>query len=530
MKKALSILLVLLMLTSVLASCGGNDVTTTETPTTEAPTTEAPTTEAPTTETPTTETPTTEAPTTEAPTTEMPTTEAPTTEAPTTIDSNTPWSSKTDIRDTWSGKTLNVACTTWYATGAPWAMPEVVINEEEDANFGVEIQEAVLERNKFIEDTYDVKVNWIDAGKYTVKEAIDRAILSENVNYDLAMPRQAGAQVLVVGGYLYDLANRELLDFSNSYYNKEVLKEYTAKGHTFFVSGGISTMDYNLMDVLYFNKSMLGDGSEQAANELYQLVRDGKWTYGKLIEYASAVYSDDGDGKVDNEDTYGFYASYFDDFFNYFGVKTATVNQSTGEWELTINDERADDIVDVIRATENAEWRTGQYWDGSASWRFNLNRLLFMVNAPDAYGSITIDYGIVPFPMLNEEQGRYYTYVNGSIPVLMCIPKITQDREMSEYFADVLSWTGEEYFQKEHLKKVNEQLKTDANREMFTDYILTSLSYDQEYTGSLDPIIDISSAWMRRDYDFEKAYNEASLDALKVIASWNKAWGSYTEN
>jgi hypothetical protein len=112
----------------------------------------------------------------------------------------------------------------------------------------------------------------------------------------------------------------------------------------------------------------------------------------------------------------------------------------------------------------------------------------------------------------------------------MCIPKITQDREMSEYFADVLSWTGEEYFHKECLKNINKKLKTDANREMFTDYILTSLSYDQEYTGSLDPIIDISSAWMRKDYDFEKAYNEASLDALKVIASWNKAWGSYTEN
>lgn len=525
MKKTLSIILMLLMLTSVLASCGGNDVTTTETPTTEAPTTEAPTTEAP-----TTEAPTTEAPTTEAPTTETPTTEAPTTEASTTIDSNTPWSSKTDIRDTWSGKTLNVACTTWYATGAPWAMPEVVINEEEDANFGVEIQEAVLERNKFIEDTYGVKVNWINAGKYTVNEAIDRAILSENVNYDLAMPRQAGAQVLVVGGYLYDLASRELLDFDNSYYNKEIIKEYTAKGHTFFVSGGISTMDYNTAFILYFNKSMLGDGSEQAANDLYKLVKDRKWTYGKLIEYASAVYSDNGDGKIGDEDTYGIYISYFDSYFSHFGVDTAAVNPSTGEWELTINDERSDDIVDVIRATENAEWRTGQYWCASASERFKNNKLLFMYETPMVANYLEGDFGIVPFPMLNEDQGRYYTHVGNGVTVLMCIPKITQDREMSEYFADVLSWTGEEYFHKEYFKNINKKLKTDADREMFADYILTSLSYDQGYTGSLDPIIDISSAWIRKDYDFEKAYNEASLDALKVIASWNKAWGSYTEN
>ena len=65
MKKLMTVLLMVLMLISVFASCGGNDETTT----TEAPTTEAPTTEAPTTEQPTTEAPTTEAPTTETPTT-----------------------------------------------------------------------------------------------------------------------------------------------------------------------------------------------------------------------------------------------------------------------------------------------------------------------------------------------------------------------------------------------------------------------------------------------------------------------------
>jgi len=85
MKNLTAILLAVLMLITLIASCGGNDATTTtEIPTTEAPTTESLTTEAPTTETPTTETPTTEAPTTEAPTTEAPTTEAPTTEVPTT--------------------------------------------------------------------------------------------------------------------------------------------------------------------------------------------------------------------------------------------------------------------------------------------------------------------------------------------------------------------------------------------------------------------------------------------------------------
>ena len=60
MKKLTAILLAILMLIPIIASCGGSDETTT----TEAPTTEALTTEAPTTEIPTTEAPTTEIPTT----------------------------------------------------------------------------------------------------------------------------------------------------------------------------------------------------------------------------------------------------------------------------------------------------------------------------------------------------------------------------------------------------------------------------------------------------------------------------------
>ena len=94
MKKITSILLVILILVSILASCGGNnETTTTEIPTTEAPTTEIPTIEMPTTEIPTTEVPTTEAPTTEAPTTETPTTETPTTDNNNNDNVENPWDS-----------------------------------------------------------------------------------------------------------------------------------------------------------------------------------------------------------------------------------------------------------------------------------------------------------------------------------------------------------------------------------------------------------------------------------------------------
>ena len=514
MKKLMSILLVVLMLIPLIVSCGGNDETTT-------------------TEVPTTETPTTEAPTTEIPTTEAPTTEAPTTEAPKNI-----WSSKTDIRDTWSGKTLNVACSTWYSTGAPWAMPEVFITEKDDAYFGKKIQAAVLDRNEFIEKTYGVKVKWLNTTKAGMPDELEKATLAKNVNYDLAAPRMMNVQPIVAGGYVYDLADRELIDLRNTYYNQNIVKSLTAHGHTFFVTGGFSTFDIESANIIYFNKNLLGDGSEKASEELYQLVRDGKWTYDKLVSYAEAAYKDDGDGEEGTNDVYGAFISGYAQFFNSFGITQAGVNEATGKWEFTFNDEdKIDDIIGAIVDTRNAYWLEPHYgfgYFGNPEEDFRCGRFLFCDYQLYEYKSVVLNadnIGIVPFPMLNEEQGRYCAWYSTQMSVAMCIPKITQDREMSEYFMDVLCWTGEEYTMKAYLETKKEHIKSDVDMEMITDYIIPNLYYDAGQMvgwGELFPISDTYGG-IKYKNNFDQAYEEHAPDALKTIAEWNAAWGGYTE-
>ena len=529
MKKLLSVLLAVLMLIPIIVSCGGNDETTT----TEIPTTEAPTTEAPTTEVPTTEAPTTETPTTEAPTTEAPTTEAPTTEAPTTIDPNTPWSSKTDIRDTWKGKTLNVACSTWYSTGAPWAMPEVFITEKDDAYFGKKIQTAVLDRNEFIEKTYGVKVKWLNITKAGMPYELEKATLAKNVNYDLAAPRMMNVQPIVAGGYVYDLADREFIDLRNTYYNENFVKSLTAYGHTFFVTGGFSNVDIETAEVLYFNKNVLGDGSEKASEELYQLVRDGKWTYDKLVAYAEAACKDNGNGKKDEEDIFGasLYSYEYDRFINTFGVTQASVNEATGEWEITLNDDRIDDIITLILDIQNADWRQPFFGWGHVDADFIDGKYIFAdYTLLESYvGTLSDNIGLVPFPMLNEDQGRYYVPYSTQMSVAMCIPKITQDREMSEYFMDVLCWTGEEYIMKAYIENKKEHFKSDAEMEMITDYIIPNLYYDAGLSFGWDRLFDISGMYANGQNNFDEFWKEYSPDALKTIAEWNAAWGGYTE-
>ena len=478
------------MLISILASCDGNDETTT----------------------------------TEIPTTEAPTTEASTTEVPTAIDPNAPWSSKYDIRDTWSGKTLNIACSAWYSEGAPWVMPETSITEKNDADFGKKIQEAVLDRNEFIGNTYGVKVNWINAANANMHKALEAAVLAENIYYDLAASRMMNIHDIIAGGYVYDLAGREFIDFRNPYYMDESVKTYTAHGHTFFVTGGFSILDKETALIVFFNKNLLPN---EATNDIYDMVRKGEWTFDKFFTYSEAAYSDNGDG-IKGNDTFGatIVSTYY--YYEYFGVKTAEANETTGQWELTINDDKVNDIINAIIKTYNHNQEAFVTYGGRI--HFNNNQAAFVNEQLINLDELKVEnIGIVPFPMLNKEQGRYYAPCSMQMAVAMCVPKITQDRAMSEYFMDVLCWTGEEYVVKAYIDEKMERFGTEAEREMLTEYIIPNISYDVGEAVGWGRLINIKG----KDYDnidqFYEVYARAEPDALKTIAEWNAAWGGYTE-
>lgn len=444
------------------------------------------------------------------------------------------WSSKTDVRTTWSGETLNIACSTWSASpGAPWSVMELCIDYGKQSGFGELIDAAVLERQEFIDVTYGVELNWINATRFGMHDALETAMLAGNINYDLAMTRAMRAQSIVSGGYVYDMANREFINFDQPYYNANSVEAYTAKGHTFFVAGDFSNLHYETAFALYFNKNLL---EEDEITELYQMVRDGSWTWNELVTLANGRYSDDGDGVHGDTDTYGFSTTSLNRFFDYFGVKQAGVNQSTGEWMITINDPKVDNIISAIITANTANWcrsAWGGSWGSNAIQAFNDNRLLFLneVIQISTRGDMSGNVGVIPFPKLNAQQENYYVPCAMQQTVLMCIPKITQDRGMSDYFLDVLSWTGREYTIEAYLEHKSEYLVSPTDIEMLKSYIFPNVIFDAgAAVGWGDLIGQVkSSAWAGNTNCFIQAYEDAAPDALQVIESWNNAWGRYTE-
>ncbi len=439
------------------------------------------------------------------------------------------FSSKTNIKTDWSGKTLNIACSTWSAEpSAPWSVLELCVDYGKESGFGTKIDAAVLERQEFIKETYGVDLNFIAVTRYTMHTVLEEAIASGNINYDLALPRAMRAQSIVANGSVYDLKDREYLDFDNSYYSQASVEAYTAKGHTFFVDGDFSTLGKETASVLYFNKELLG-GAEATAN-LYQKVRDGKWTWNELVTLASVAYKDNGDGVHGDNDMYGLALSSVNDVYRFFNSTQAGVDKQTGEWKITIKNGREDEIVSALIELNKSNWCVN-----FGAWRrFEAGNILFCTEAVLATDELSTigNIGILPFPMLDEEQGRYCVPYANAMIVLMCIPKNTQDRAMSEYFFDVLSWTGSEYTYKAYFEQKSEHFTANEDMEMLTDYIFPNLTYDAGEAVGWGSLMEgvIYDSYKGNVNNFDNAYAEYEPEALETIKKWNAAWGAYTES
>jgi len=446
----------------------------------------------------------------------------------------TTWSSEHDVRNTWAGKTLNIACTSWSGGfGAPWGVMEAVVKFGETSGFGETIDAAVLERNAFIKEKYGVTLNWIQAARYGTATDLESAIVANKVTWDLYMPRALRDQELVASGNLYDMANREFIDFDNTYYNDLSVRTYTAKGHTFFVTGDFSTIDKETASLLWFNKDLLGDKAKVDA--LYNSVRKNEWTWNDLITLSNGAYSDDGDGVHGDTDTYGLSMSSVNNLYAFFGVTTTGVNQSTGEWELTLNNDRIDDIVEAVITAKTANYirsAWGGSWGSNAGAALQDGRLLFYNEViQHTYVTEKLSSGLVPFPMLNKEQGRYYAPASSQMTVLVCIPKLTQDRAMSEYFLDVLGWTGKKYTMAAYYADKALHLESATELEMFTNYVVPNINYDSGDAIGWGSVISgvKGDAHIGNVNNFTQAYESAAPKAQETIDSWNKAWGSYTD-
>ncbi len=171
---------------------------------------------------------------------------------------------------------------------------------------GVGLDFEIYERNRRLEDRFDVKISTKDS---LGKESQDL----------LTMYAQVGEHITEVCAYEQTMGNTPAiyfcwanwkdipyLNFDQPWWNKASIENLIINDYCFNIAGDLSLSAMQYTWCLAFNMNLMENWG-YPSEMLYDLVWDGEWTLDRLIEITSSLWNDkNGDGQRDTGDFYGF--------------------------------------------------------------------------------------------------------------------------------------------------------------------------------------------------------------------------------
>ena len=408
MKRILSLLLALLMLTASAAACGGK----TEDPAaTTAPAQDA---------------------TTAA--TEATTTAAPEETLPPELQDTLP-----DVR--YEGETF----TTLLRESTKYEMRSEEIT-------GDLVSDAVYERNLAVEERFGVKLDVLtEPGDWGHREAfmlrVSNSILGGDHEFDMAMGHASYIHAMPSKGLAYDLTQIDSLDFSKKWWHRGYMENAKINDATYTAAGDIGVTVYEYLEVVFFNKKL---AEENKINGLYETVQSGAWTFDKMMEYASTVTSDlDGNGIYNMSDLYGLAIDAHNlRYLPTYWQADITVIGSDGLRDFNLPNEKYIDSYDKAYAMvynyDHVFYAGDSEHDDTAM--FARDQVLFhtdRLGKAAQMKEMESEYGIIPFPKYNEEQTEYVSTIDDPFSPIMILNNV-KNPDMAGTVVEALCMYGYE--------------------------------------------------------------------------------------
>lgn len=348
------------------------------------------------------------------------------------------------------GKTFTILCREDNALG------EFLHEVKADEDATELVNEAVYKRNSATQErfglaelkAYAIPGQW--AAKDDFINTFKNSILADSRAFDMIVSQQA---------YMADPALTELYynfydvpyvgeNLNAKYYFQDAIKELSVNNSLKFLVGDYCLTFWEYLYVMYFNKQL---AENNQLEDLYALVKDGKWTIDKCIEMSKGVYQDlNGDSWPGEEDSFGYItdiSNTTDLFFSAFDVQPTSKDED-GNHAITIDQSKMVDVLSkIISFKKTDDVYTFTSYSGNTQDEipldgiFQENRALFYPERlfkAQKFRGMETDFGIIPYPKWNEQQEGYYTQSQDGYSV-MVIPTDAPDVAMSGAVIEVMS-------------------------------------------------------------------------------------------
>ena len=176
-----------------------------------------------------------------------------------------------------------------------------------DENSPDPIDQAVLQRNRTIEDLYKCTIVQKDAA-YPTSELTNDFATGRNT-IDMVADRYALTGF--AGGNYYNI-NRLNLDLTKDWYDQGFIRDMTIDGKLYALAGDFSIEAYDATWVMFVNLDVLENNEKTKDVNIFDLVRNYEWTLDKMLELCRYSKVNGGSDKMtldDPEDVFGLISS-----------------------------------------------------------------------------------------------------------------------------------------------------------------------------------------------------------------------------
>ena len=381
-------------------------------------------------------------------------------------------------------------------TWLTWAKTQLVADEEN----GDLINDTIYKRNSYIEDRFNAEINV--TGVKQVASVFQQEVMSGDNNYDIIF--QYGINVLGNVDLLADMSKIPYLNFDADHWNPAASSVFNIGGKRVALAGNWSLSYASGAYCFVFNKELYND--LQIKDDIYQLVRDGKWTTDKFFEISAQGVADlNGDAAMDDKDRAGATGSvkqYYNALIGGAGIKYI----QTGEdgypvFDVKGNNKTIDFMEKLLNQMEKEPFtfaNTATNVDNGGGYDFKSGQSFFLNTTPlgiENMRDVEIDFGIVPSPKYDEKQEKYYSQSN--IGEIATLPR-SFDMARAENVGMLMEAMG--FYSQQHLLPAFADVavsvkatRDDESMEML-QYIFEGISFD---AGVVVWQNDVGSVYMK---------------------------------
>jgi len=370
-----------------------------------------------------------------------------------------------------------------------------------DDRAGDLINDAVYARNLAVEEAFNVKIT--NQENDNVLNSARPLILSGDEEYEVMQPNINDGFTLGMEGLFVDFFEMPGIDLDNPWWDHAIVRDLALCGKLYTATGDISMADEELNYAVFFNKALIDTYN---LDDMYQLVRDDKWILDKMEEMATTVTHDlNGDGLLTSDDVYGILSNYSTAsvWFFSFGGQMATINED-GVPEIVIMNERNVKMLERManlfqnkQAFLNAD-DAKDTWTGLDNMLMEDRGLFRIGSIYDIthYRSMVNDFGILPYPKLDENQEDFYHLIATNVAAGIAVPITNTDLERTGILLEALAYGSKDTVTKAYydINLYTKVARDEESGEML-DIIFSTKRYDIAYAfgwGNFNKMLDNS--------------------------------------